>query len=176
MNNFISYAIAIFKIAKTKQQQQLFYKQIKIIDWINNTYNNFFKIVSCPAIKKDKRKEIAKHIFESLNFDRNIIFWLLIIIDNNHFSNFFSIKEQCTLVYNTIFNITKVDVISAHELNSNQIKKIKHFFIRKLKQKVDLHIKVNKKLVGGLKIQINNKTYDNTFLTKLFELKRQLLV
>lgn len=176
MNNFIQYAIAIFKVANTKQQQELFYQQIKMIDHINNTYKDFFKILSCLVISKKERKKIAQQILETLNIDKEVIFWIWIIIENNHFIHFQTIKEQCTLVHHALFNIIKVDVTTAYELNHNQIKKIKDFFIYKLKLNIDLNIKINKELVGGLQIQINNKTYNNTFLSKLGKLKQHLLV
>lgn len=176
MDNFISYAIALFKVAKTTQQKELFYQQTKTIDYINNTYPDFFKIISCPAINKKKRKELAQHIFESLNIDKNLIFWIWVIIDNNHYHHFATIKQQCTLVHHTIFNITKIDIIAAFELNASQIKKITNFFISKINSKIDLNIQINKKLIGGLEIKINNKIYNNTFLSKLSDLKKQLLI
>ena len=173
--NLSSFAIAIFEIAKDKNTQNIYYQQIQQLDKLNNDNPDLAKILSSVTIPKIERKNIAKDILSQLDFDKNLIYWVWTIIDANQYQNFHLIANQCTLVHHAIFNIIKVEITSANELNRNQLAKITNFFSDKLKAEIDLKLKIQPDLIGGLKIQINNKTYNNTFKSKLNELKTALL-
>lgn len=173
--NLSSYALAIFELAKDKDTQDKYYQQILLLDKIAADNQDLVKTLSCRAISKNERKQVIEEIGKDLNLDKQIIYWVWTIIDNNQFAAYHDIVKQCTLVHHIIFNIIKLDITSAYELNAKQLEKITSFFTDKFKVKVDLSVKIDKKLIGGLKIQLNNKTYNNTFKSKLESLKNSLL-
>ena len=177
INNFnlSSYALAIFQIAKDKQTQEKYYQQILSLDKVNNDNPDLVKVLASRTISKVERKEVIAQIGKDLNLEKQIIYWVWTIIDNNHYGHYHEIANQCTIVHHAIFNIIKLEVVSANDLNAKQLEKITSFFADKLKAQIDLKLTINRKLIGGLKIQINNKTYNNTFKYKLDSLKQQLL-
>ncbi len=82
---------------------------------------------------------------------------------------------MCRERYYDLFDITRVKVTSANELSETQINRIKDFFTQKLKLKIDFEWHIKPDLIGGLRIAINNKTYNNTYRAKLESLKKELL-
>ena len=177
VNNFnlSSYSIAIFEIAKDKPMQDKYYQQVMLIDKLNKDNPDLVKVLGSRTISKDERKEVFSQIGNELKLDKNIIYWVWTIIDNNHYTSYHEIANQCTIVHHAIFNIIKLEVTSANDLNAKQLNKITSFFADKLKAQVDLRVTIDKSLIGGLKIQINNKTYNNTFKNKLESLRTSLL-
>jgi len=173
--NLLSYALAIFQLADDKDKQNLYYQQIQQIDKLNHDNPEFAKVLSTVTIAKDERKELAQEVLKQLNIDQTVIYWVWTIIDNNQYSKFDLIKQNVMEVHHAIFNIIRVEVTSASELTRSQLSKITDFFSNKLKAQVDLKINIKPNLIGGLKIQLNNKTYNNTFKYKLEELKKALL-
>lgn len=173
--NFQSYAIAIFALAKDQKQKELFFDQIKQVDQIIKVCPDFKKVISSRTISKKQRKQIVAEILTELGFEKIVIHWLWAIIDDNNFHNLHYIFNEVDKQHQQIFNITKVIVTSAKDLNENQINKIKTTLSSALNSEVEVEVKIKPEVIGGLKIQINNKTYNDTFARKLKDLKHALL-
>ncbi len=171
----VSYANAIFAIAKDKATQEKYYQQIAALDAMNNTNLDFYKILATRSIDKDERKELAKTVLTGYGFEPEVIYWVWAIIDNNFYSRFHYIALSCREMYHNLFNVTRVKITSANELSEAQMDKIKDFFEKKLHQRIDVAWHIKPDLIGGLRIQVNNKTYNNTFRSKLDMLKKELL-
>lgn len=174
-DQIISYANAVFALTKDKKKQELYYQQIYALDAMNSTNPNFAKILSTRSIDREERKELAQIVLSGYGFEKEIIYWVWTIIDNNFYSKFNYIAAYCRDLYYNLFNIATVKVTSASELNEQQVDKIKNFFEKKLKRQIRLDWVIKPDLIGGLIIQVNNKTYDNSYKAKLDDLKKQLL-
>ncbi len=170
-----SYANAIFMIAPNKEAKEKYYQQIAALDAMNLTNADFCKILSARSIDKDERKELAWEVLKGYGFEEAVIYWVWTIIDKNFYSNFHYITIMCRERYYAIFHITRVKVTSATKLSEDQVKRIKQFFTEKLKIKIDFELHIKPDLIGGLRIVINNKTYNNTYRAKLESLKKELL-
>ncbi|XQP55674.1 MAG: ATP synthase F1 subunit delta [Mycoplasmoidaceae bacterium] len=174
-NRLLSYANAIFAMAKDKETQEKYYQQIAALDAMNSSNVDFYNILSARSIDKEERKELAKTVLTGYGFEPTVIYWVWTIIDNNCYFNFHYIAMICKQTYLDLFNITRVRITSANELNEDQMDKIKNFFEKKLNKKVDVEWNIKPNLIGGLRIQVNNKIYTNTFRSKLNNLKKELL-
>lgn len=174
-NRLLSYANAIFTITHDKDTQIKYYKQISALDALNATNADFASFLSARFIDKNERKELAKEVLTGYGFDPTVIYWVWTIIDNNVYHNFHYIFLMCRDIYYTIFNIMRVKITSPSNLTETQMNKIKDFFETKLNKKIDIEWSIRPDLIGGLRIQLNNKTYNNTYKNKLIELKKELL-
>lgn len=174
-NRLLSYAHAIFGIAKTKDLKEKYYQQIAALDAMNVTNPDFYNILAARSIDKEERKELAQTVLTGYGFEPNVIYWVWTIIDNNTYHRFHYIAMMCRDIYHHVFNITRVKITSANELSETQMDKIKDFFEKKLQRRIDVEWHIKPDLIGGLRIQVNNKTYNNTYRAKLESLKRELL-
>ncbi|XQP55408.1 MAG: ATP synthase F1 subunit delta [Mycoplasmoidaceae bacterium] len=174
-NQLLSYANAIFGIAKDKETQEKYYQQIAALDAMNSTNVDFYNILAARAIDKGERKDFAMTVLTGYGFDPIVIYWVWTIIDNNQYYNFHYIAAMCREIYHELFDITRVKITSSSELSEAQIDKIKNFFEKKLNKKIDVEWYIKPYLIGGLRIQVNNKIYTNTYWSKLKVLKRELL-
>jgi len=173
--SFQSYAIAIFDIAKTKQVQEKYYQQILDLDALNNTYPDFAKVLSTVTLAKEERRQLAKDVLSLLEFDDTIIYWVFAIIDNNDYFHYHLIARECRKLHHLLFNVTRVDITTPTSLSESQMQKLSDFFGKKLGTKIDLKVTLDPELIGGLQIQVNNKTYNNTYKKKLESMKNELL-
>lgn len=174
-NNFQSYAIALFDIAKDQQEQEKYYQQVLELDELNNANPEIAKILSTVTIAKQDRKDIVMDLLKDTEFDKNFIYWLWAIIDNNDFRHYHLIARDCRKLHHYLFNVTRIDVTTATKLDKHQLDKIIDFFKKKLNTQIDLKEIIKPDVIGGISIQINNKTYNNTIENKLKNLKQQLL-
>jgi len=175
-SNSHSFAIALFSIAKDAKEQELFYNQAKMLSQVNNECSDFAKLLSMHSISKQERKEIANDILKELKFDQKFIYWVWTIIDNNMYSSYPTIFKEVKTQYNYLFGIETIEIVSSCDLTDAQISRIKDFFTTKLNKKIELVVKIDPSQIGGLKIQMLNKTYNNTLKNKLKSLKQKLLI
>ena len=171
----VSFATAIFEVAKTKEEQEKYYQQIASLDALNNTNFDFFRILSARFIDRDERKELAQTVLSGYGFEPKVIYWVWTIIDKNFYHRFHYIAKTCREIYRLLFNVNQIKITSAHNLTEAQMNMIKDFFEKKLKLKIEIAWQIKPDLIGGLRIQVNNKIYNNTYRIKLESLKKQLL-
>lgn len=171
----ISYATAIFSIAKDKPTIEKYYNQIAALDAMCTANVDFARILSARSIDKGERKEFVQTVLTGYGFEKEVIYWVWTILDNNFFHRYHYIALTCREIFHLLFGITRVKITSASELNEAQMAKIKDFFENKLKKRIDVEWIINPNLIGGLRIRVNNKAYINTYRTKLDDLKKQLL-
>lgn len=173
--NLTSYALAIFQMAPDRKTMQKYYDQILWLDVCNSKHPNFSRVLSARNIDKKDRRELLGQTLRFVKIDPTIIYWTWTIIDNNQWGSFHLIARECRKLHHLIFDISRVNVVTAFELDKSQLNKLNTFFTKKLNSKIDLNVTVDPNLIGGLKIAINNRTYNNTVINKLDNLKRELL-
>jgi F-type H+-transporting ATPase subunit delta len=79
--------------------------------------------------------------------------------------------------FNTKNQIVSVEVTSAVELDKTVLSQIESYVIEKTQAKsVELTTKVEKELLGGLTVEFDGKIYDNTVVTQIKKLKKELQI
>ena len=80
--------------------------------------------------------------------------------------------------YNSLYykekNIVE-GIIYGLEIGNEKINELEEVFSRKLKKRVVLKFKQDVSLIGGYKVIVDNKLYDNSYKNKLNKLKDKLL-
>lgn len=133
--------------------------------------DEFVQTIQNPSISIDTKFEIIDEVFSS-ELDNKIINFLKILVEKNRFSDFEQIVIEYSNLLDELNNVKKVDVISAIELNEEQKQKT----IKKLESKLQKNIKINwtlnKDIIGGLVIKIDDDVIDNSLKNKLEKLSK----
>jgi F-type H+-transporting ATPase subunit delta len=79
--------------------------------------------------------------------------------------------EMC----NEFYGIKNVKVITAKKLNEEQIQKISYTLKSKFQiNEIYITNDIDETIIGGIKVILDNKTYDSTFKTKMQSMKETL--
>ena len=167
----LEYAKAIFEIAEEEHKVDLFNEYFVSI---NTTLNSeFIDLLKAPTIEKSKKKEIVKNVYKSI--DNTFVNFLVVLVDNNRIEYFSDIGHQYRKLVRLNKNIVRIDIISAKELNSKQMKNV----VEALKSKYigkEMEIKnfVNPALIGGIQVIANGESIDISLKSTLERLKESL--
>ncbi|MFQ7799367.1 MAG: ATP synthase F1 subunit delta, partial [Coprobacillus cateniformis] len=85
------------------------------------------------------------------------------------------ICQQFQSLCNDYFGIKVGKVVSAYPLDDKQLQKIEHAIGIKEGKKVKLRVVIDERLIGGIKVEIDNHVYDDSLSYKLESLKQELL-
>ena len=133
--------------------------------------NTFFKSKTIDS--KEKMSLFEKAVSNSMSVI--LVEVLKVVIENNDINLLKDIAKNFTLLSKQKLNIAFVEVVSSNEMNSDQKDDIINSLSELIKKKIDINFNVDKNLIGGLKIKVDDKLYDSSLQTKLENAKSKLV-
>ena len=130
-------------------------------------------MLKSPVIKADTKLSILKSIFKTCS--PLTIQFLEKVIDAKRENMMVEITLQFISFYNDIKGIAVASVTSAMPLGEASINKIKAYISEKInKNQINLTLKVDPKIIGGLVINYEDKLLDMSIKSELLKLKQSL--
>ena len=133
--------------------------------------NTFFKSKTVENVEKMSLFE--KAVSNSMN--ATLVEVLKVVIENDDISLLKDIAKHFTLLSKQKLNVAFVEVVSSDKMNSEQKDNISNSLSELIKKKIDISFDVDKNLIGGLKIKVDDKLYDSSLQTKLENAKSKLV-
>ncbi len=168
------YAKALLNLAETNKIAEEVLKDLKYISASLSATAQLRSFVSSPIILHLKKRKILNEVFTgrinqlSLNF-------VLLLAEKGRESLIRSIAYQYEIQYNFMFNRLPVTIISAIELNeltkSLIINKLTSIFGKTMLPEY----KIDKSLIGGIVLQIEDMVYDASIRNQLNALRQSLI-
>lgn len=162
------YVKALLKSSKEDEQSIIFEKGLRDISNLFNSDKEFKKLLLNPCISEEEKINSLKEIFpEFLKYETFLNFLKELFIKNR-----INIIEDISNEYSKkISDLNKevtIKIIVARELNEDQIRDI----VNKYKEMYNANtikytVELNDGIIGGIKVIVGNKIYDDTLETQL---------
>jgi F-type H+-transporting ATPase subunit delta len=170
-NNLSLFSEAIFEIWSGHNCPKDIIKDIGILDELSNDSeiisffsNNFYKL--------DKKKNF---IINNMSFKtievRNFVF---VLLEAKIFKN---LKKIIQLFYKKVdeySNVLSCQIISPVKIGNDNIKKIESILKEKYKKELIILEIIDKSLISGIKIIVNDQVYDGSYLNELEKIKSNI--
>ncbi len=128
------------------------------------------KLLSSPALPKEERKALIREAWDgklqpySLNF-------MQLLVDEDIASDF----SICESAYRALFNkdkgILEVRAVSASPLSEAQKERLAEVISKKTGKKISMQYSVDEALIGGMRLEMDGKSYEGSISYYLEELK-----
>lgn len=164
------YADALFQVVKKHDSLDEtltdFYEVVKAV----GSTERFHEFMTNPRINKETRLNAVKTSFEEVNsYLKNL---LLILTEKSRMELLPSIKDEFEYLYDEYNNQARVTVESVYHLSDEEIDKLGKIFIAKTGyEKLLIKNKINESLIGGFRVLIGSKIYDESILNQLNTIK-----
>ena len=126
-----------------------------------------------PLIKISDKKDVVSKLF-SVHIQSVTLDFMNVLVDAGRFDVIEEISNQFSNVYNEEKNIVKPLITSAVELNEQQRANLLAKLEMKLNKKIEPEYCVNADIIGGLIVEIGDKTIDCSLKTKFDNMQKQL--
>lgn len=170
----VRYAKAFFSLAKEKNSLETFKADIEKVSNVCIHSDDFIQLLESPVIPSSKKKELIIKIFNS-EINPLTLNFLLLIIQNNRDEYIPGICRNFLELIRKDQNIKSALLVTATEINTKTIDKIKTLLEKELKAKVELNNKVDPGIIGGMILRIDDNQYDASVTTQLRKIKQELL-
>ncbi len=128
-----------------------------------------------PEVKTENKKAVVREAFSN-NLKIETLNMLLLLLDKGRVKFLPGIYEEFVRLADRKKNILNITIFSASDLDKSQIDRIKVKY-GKLHNALEVkaEIKVDKTLIGGVKVKIGDKVIDDSLKGRLESLKELLL-
>ena len=131
------------------------------------------EFLKSPLIKIQDKKDVVQKLF-SIHIEKTTLDFLFVLIDSGRFDIINEVLNQFSISYNKERNIVKPVITSAVELDETQKKALLIKLENKLNKKVEPEYLVCSDIIGGLVIEIDDKTIDCSLKAKFDDMQKQL--
>ena len=169
------YAQALFEVASKRGGADDIEKDLEGIKEILESNKEFRDILYHPSITKTDKKDIINKTIGhqcSSKWVRNLLY---ILIDKRREKILDFLPDVFKGVAGQIRGVVSVKVQTAFPLTGTRRVKLKENIEKLTKKKVELETEVNKEIIGGMIIRIENKIIDGSITNHLKNLKKNLL-
>lgn len=170
----VRYAKAFFSVAKEKKLIDTFKDDIQLIYDVCTNSTDFILLLESPIIKLSKKEALFTEIFKgkihaiSMNF-------LSLILKNKREVHIPGICKNFLDLTKKDQNIKSALLITATEISDEMKMKISSLLEKQLKSKIELTEKVDKNIIGGLVLRLDDIQYDASVATQINKIKQNLL-
>jgi len=160
------YAKSLLDLAVQKNQLEEVNKDIRYIDSVVNSSRDLVLMMRNPVIHSDKKQKVVDKIFGAVNPITKE--FLRIAIKKRREEHLPEFTQSFIEQYNKAKNITPAKLTTAVPMDNALLEQISAL----MKQdpevgKVELHNKIDEKIIGGFVLQYGDKMFDSSILRAL---------
>ena len=169
------YSRALFEVAKETSDLEKIEKDIKIFQSLLNSSLEIKNFIHNPTQSKDNQNNVIKILAEKLNFSKNLKNFMFLLIEKRRIFFVEKIIDSFLKLCSQKRGEVKASLISSKELSEIEIESISKDLSSSMGSTIKFDYKVDKGLIGGLKLQLGSFMIDTSIKNKLNKYKQKML-
>lgn len=167
------YSNAIITTALEANNAEKIYEDLVLVSETIYSNNELHLFLHNPIVTYNDKKDTITKLFSS-HVDKITLDFILLLLEKNRLNILKEVINQYIRSLNQHKNIITPVVISAVELNDDQKTKIINKLQTKLSKQIVPEYEVSEDIIGGLIIELDDKTIDCSLKAKFENMKKQL--
>jgi len=167
------YGNALFSLAKDKGVTLLYQEEVKTLIDLLNENEEYISILNSGFLTIPEKKEMISKAFSS--FSEDVVNFLKVVVDHSRSNMLLDILYAFNSYVNKDRGVEEGIIYSTSHLDKTTIERINDSISKKEGKIVYLKNEIDKDLIGGVKVSVNDHVYDGSIRNKLNALKRNLL-
>lgn len=169
------YVKPLLEIALEQGIEKRVLEDLAFVDNIIKANKNLAVMLANPIIYSDKKQRILEEIFKN-KVHEIVIKFFNVLSKNNRNEVLAYIYPEYKAEYNRIKDIHEVQVISASDLNTQNMKEIEALCQKIYKTgTISIQHQIDPNLIGGLILKTEHKQFDLSVASRLRKVKSELL-
>ena len=164
------YAEALFMLVAEEQKIEEYTKSLDIVKQLILENPDYTEFLASPAISLSERLQAIDEAFEG-SMPEYIVSFLKILCENGRIRSLPGCIDEFGKLAMAISNKAEADIISAVELSDDQKKAICSKLEKITGKIIQPVYTVDKSLIGGVKIEVEGKTFDGSIRHRLQDVK-----
>ena len=167
------YGEALFELARDERQLEAFDGELAEIGALVKAQPDFVRLLCSRAIERDARIQVVDTTFAG-RVHPYIVNFMKLLVEKERFDCFPDCIVWFHQRYNEEFGIVEAVVTSAVKLSDNDCSALRQKLQQMSGRRVTLITRVDPSLIGGVRVEMEGRRYDNTIQNKLGRLKQSM--
>ena len=164
------YAEALFMLCAEENSIEEYKKALETVREVVDENPEYLEFLSSPAIPLGERLSAIDEAFAE-HLPEYLLSFLKILCENSHIKTLGNCIEEFEKLSRAFSNRSVANVTSAVPLTDEQKQKVCAKLEKLTGKSIDAFYTVDETLIGGLKIDIEGKTYDGSLKHRLSDVK-----
>ena len=169
------YSRALFEVSKEVGELEKVESDIKNFQLLLNSSKEIKNFVKDPTKNFDQQNNMNNLLAEKLRFSKNLKNFFLLLIDKRRIFFIEKITESFLRLCSYKRGEIKASLISSKELSETELKIISKDLSNSIGSNLKFDYKVDKELIGGLKLQLGSFMIDTSIKNKLKKYEQAML-
>lgn len=173
MNNYrinTNYAKALFQLASDRGQTDRVAEDMRLIGEVTSENRELGVVFANPTIRFDKKTAIVQSLFEDKVSAETMAF-LRFVVRKNRSVNLQGISNAYMEIYRAAKGIVLSDLVTHQPIDDSAREGVTRLVAEYTGRQVELHDRTDAKMLGGFKLEFDNKMYDARIRTKIRKLR-----
>lgn len=169
-----TYGNALFELAVEENMLDSLYDEVSELINVLKDNDELIKLLNHPQIEKSEKKKIVENIFGKRVSDE-ITGLMIMVVEKGHITSLVDIFNYFIKQVKKAKNIGIASVTSAISLTEAQKASVEKRLLETTHYaSIEIDYKVDKSLIGGLVIRIEDRVVDSSIRTKLDKMSKSL--
>ena len=169
------YSRALFEVANESNELDKIENDFKNFQSLFNSSAEIRNFIKNPTQSKNTQGSVIKLLAEKLSFSKNLKNFFLLLIEKRRIFFVKKISESFLKLCSKKRGEIKASLISSKELSSTELDEISKDLSKSMGSIIKFDYKVDKDLIGGLKLQLGSFMIDTSIKNKLKKYEQAML-
>ena len=169
----VRYAESLFDLAKEMNQVEAYSKDIDLIRTVFESDPSFVPFFSHVLIDEAKCALLDKSFKGQVN--DYVVNFLKLLVRKRRMRYVMEIIEAFKALTNEHFGILEGILYTNYDISVQEVKEVEDALSKKENKTIRLRVVNDPSLIGGIKVEINNRVFDGSIKNKVALLKKELL-
>ncbi len=170
----VRYAKALFQLAVEKNQLDVVYNDIRIVEQALKDFTQFGQYLKSPVVKPSQKLALIKKAF-STSISEISLGFLGLIVQNKRENHLEDVIRRFFDVFKKYKGIKSAVITTATPMNDQMKEKFNALLSSIYKTGIDLQITQDPAIIGGFVLRVGDQQYDASVATGLKRIKTTLL-
>ena len=168
------YAKALLLIGKEDGQAETYRQELEGLARLIENEKALFQALTNPLYDTAGRRKVLETVIEKLNLSKVMKSFLMLLFDKGRIGFISNINEFYQKLVDELKGVARASLISATELTSETIEKIRKSLSKKTGKDIVLEVEQDPGLIGGIVTRIGDLVLDGSIKTQLLNMRETL--
>ena len=169
------YSRALFEVANETKELDKIENDVRNFQLLFDSSLEIKNFIQNPTQSKNTQNSVINLLSEKLDFSKNLKNFFLLLIEKRRIFFVKKISESFLKLCSKKRGEIKASLISSKELSSVELDEISKDLSSSMRSKIKFDYKVDKELIGGLKLQLGSFMVDTSIKNKLKKYEQAML-
>ncbi len=167
------YANALYELCRDEELSGKVLEEMKVTADILRDNPQYIRLLSVPTVSKEERCGILDESFGG-KVEPYLLNFMKLLVERGLIREFDSCVKTYKRRYNDDNGILDVMAVTAVPLTPELEKKLRKRISEVTDKKIELTVRIDRSLIGGVRLEMDGKRYDGTVRSRLDAISRML--